>query len=53
MWAFSFKTWLNELLNYSSDYFNRMNETQWGVVSACVVLLGFLCLKGNLTNRAL
>lgn len=32
-------------------YFGTMNQTQWGVVSACAVAFGFLCLKGTNVNR--
>jgi|GEM_PF-6729287 hypothetical protein len=53
MYLFSQMSWFRELVDYSFNYFNRMDQTQWGIVSACIVLLGFLCLKGNLTNRAL
>jgi hypothetical protein len=53
MFAVSFSQWCSRVLSEGSAYFNRMNETQWGVVAACVVAIGFMCLKGNLTNRAL
>jgi hypothetical protein len=32
-------------------YFNTMSTTQWGIVSACAVAFGFLCLKGSGLNR--
>ena len=32
-------------------YFNHMNTMQWGIVSACAVGFGFLCLKGTGVNR--
>ena len=31
--------------------FNQMNTLQWGIVSTCAVVFGFLCLKGTGANR--
>lgn len=31
-------------------YFSSMNTWQWGVVSACAVAFGFLCLRGHKIN---
>lgn len=48
---FSLSTWFFDAWAELVRYFNTMNTTQWGVVSACAVAFGFLCLKGNGINR--
>ena len=45
--AFSLSGWFFEAWSELVRYFNTMNTTQWGVVSACAVAFGFLCLKGT------
>ena len=38
---------LGELLVFSDS----LTTTQWGLVSLCVVLFGFMCLRGSGINR--
>lgn len=49
--AFSLQVWFFDAWGELIRYFNSMNATQWGVVSACAVAFGFLCLKGTALNR--
>ncbi len=49
--AFSFGDWFRDASYELSYYFSHMNKTQWGIVSACSVAFGFLCLKGTGINR--
>ncbi len=49
--AFSFSDWFSSATHELVYYFNHMNTTQWGIVSACAVAFGFLCLKGTGLNR--
>ena len=32
-----------DLMRYCSD----LNTTQWGILSACAVAFGFLCMRSN------
>ena len=48
---FSLSTWFFDAWAELVRYFNTMNTTQWGVLSASVVAFGFLCLKGTGINR--
>lgn len=45
--AFSLSQWFQDATTELSSYFSTMNTTQWGIVSACAVAFGFLCLKGT------
>jgi hypothetical protein len=47
----SISGWFFEAWAELVRYFNTMNTIQWGVVSACAVAFGFLCLKGTGINR--
>ena len=38
---------LGELLIFSDSF----TTTQWGLVSLCVVVFGFMCLRGSGINR--
>ena len=49
--AFSFSDWFSSATHELVYYFNHMNTTQWGIVSACAVAFGFLCLKGTGLNH--
>ena len=49
--AFSFGDWFRDASNELTRYFSHMNTTQWGIVSACSVTFGFLCLKGTGLKR--
>ena len=49
--AFSVTDWFYSAMHELVYYFNHMNTTQWGIVSACAVTFGFLCLKGTGINR--
>ncbi|WP_197231066.1 hypothetical protein [Novipirellula artificiosorum] len=49
--AFSISDWSSEALNELVRYFNRMSVTQWGIMSACAVTFGFLCLRGTAIKR--
>ena len=48
---FSFSSWFFEAWAELVRYFNAMNTIQWGVVAACAVAFGFLCLRGTGINR--
>ena len=48
---FSFSTWFFDAWSEMVRYFNTMNTMQWGVLSACAVAFGFLCLRGSGVNR--
>ncbi len=48
---FSVTDWFFSAWGELVRYFNSMDTTQWGVVSACAVAFGFLCLKGTALNR--
>jgi hypothetical protein len=45
--AFSLTGWFQDALTEFTRYFSTMNVTQWGIVSACAVFFGFLCLRGT------
>ncbi|KAA1262291.1 hypothetical protein LF1_48540 [Rubripirellula obstinata] len=45
--AFSLTGWFQDALGELTRYFSTMNVTQWGIVSACSVFFGFLCLRGT------
>ncbi len=49
--AFSLSGWFFDAWGELVRYFNTMNTMQWGVVSACAVAFGFLCLRGTKINR--
>jgi hypothetical protein len=49
--AFSLSVWFSSATRELVYYFNHMNTMQWGIVSACAVAFGFLCLKGTGANR--
>lgn len=49
--SFSLTGWFFTLWSTLVDCFDDMNSIQWGVVSACAVAFGFLCLKGSNANR--
>ena len=49
--AFSLSNWFSSATYELVYYFNHMNTMQWGIVSACAVGFGFLCLKGTGANR--
>ncbi|MGB7325083.1 MAG: hypothetical protein WBD31_09435 [Rubripirellula sp.] len=48
--AFSLVTWFFDAWSELVRYFNTMNTMQWGIVSACSVAFGFLCLRGHKVN---
>ena len=48
---FSLSGWFFEAWTEMVHYFNAMNTIQWGVVSACAVTFGFMCLKGTGIHR--
>ncbi len=48
--AFSITTWFFDAWGELVRSFNTMNTWQWGVVSACSVAFGFLCLRGTKIN---
>ena len=45
--AFSLSSWFFEAWGELVRYFNMMNTLQWGIVSSCSVIFGFLCLRGS------
>lgn len=45
--AFSLTGWFQDAMSELTRYFSTMNVTQWGIVSACSVGFGFLCLRGT------
>jgi hypothetical protein len=45
--AFSLSIWFQDAMGELTRYFTTMNTTQWGIVSACAVGFGFLCLRGT------
>ncbi|QDT13490.1 hypothetical protein [Stieleria marina] len=47
----SLGSYARSILNELMTVFNQMNSLQWGIVSACAVAFGFLCLKGTGVNR--
>ncbi len=49
--AFSLSGYFIDAWGEFTRYFGSMNQTQWGIVSACAVAFGFLCLKGSNVNR--
>lgn len=49
--AFSITLWFSDAWGELVRYFNTMSTWQWGVVSACSVAFGFLCLKGHSLKR--
>jgi hypothetical protein len=49
--GFSFSTWFFDSWADLVQYFHTMNTIQWGILSACAVAFGFLCLKGSGVNR--
>ena len=49
--AFSISGYFMDAWGEFTRYFGHMNEMQWGIVSACAVGFGFLCLKGSNANR--
>jgi hypothetical protein len=49
--AFSLSQWFQDAVAELSGYFATMNTTQWGIVSACAVGFGFLCLRGTGLKR--
>jgi hypothetical protein len=49
--GFSLTSWFFEAWGDLTRYFNTMNTIQWGVLAACAVIFGFLCLKGSGINH--
>ncbi|TWT54693.1 hypothetical protein Pla22_23440 [Rubripirellula amarantea] len=49
--AFSLTLWLSDAWGELVRYLANLNTWQWGIVSACAVVFGFLCLKGTGINR--
>ena len=49
--AFSITGWASEAWNELVRFYWSMNVTQYGVVAACAVAFGFICLKGTGINR--
>ena len=49
--AFSLSGWFFDAWAELTRCFNRMDTTQWGIVSAASVVFGFLCLRGSDVNR--
>ena len=45
--GFSFSHACDELIRY----FSTWNTTQYGIVAACAVAFGFICLRGTGINR--
>ena len=48
--AFSLSGYFIDAWGEFTRYFGSMNQTQWGIVSACAVAFVFLCLIGNNLN---
>ncbi|TWT84472.1 hypothetical protein CA13_59510 [Planctomycetes bacterium CA13] len=51
LFAFSITEWFRDGIHEIVHGFNHMNVTQWGILSACAVAFGFLCLKGHAIRR--
>jgi len=49
--SFSLSGWFFDVWTELTRWFNTMNTTQWGIVSAAAVIFGFLCLQGSGINR--
>ena len=49
--AFSLTSWFHDAWGEMARYMLNLNTWQWGIVSACAVVFGFLCLKGTGDNR--
>lgn len=49
--AFSITGWFSSVVRWVTSSFNSMDVTQWGIVAACAVVFGFLCLKGTALDR--
>lgn len=47
----SISLWVQDVRNELMTYTSQMTTYHWGVVSACAVGFGFLCLKGSGVNR--
>jgi hypothetical protein len=43
----SLKRWFSDASAELWMFFNTMNTTHWMIISACGVLVGFLCLRGT------
>ncbi|WP_153556900.1 hypothetical protein [Roseimaritima sediminicola] len=41
--SFSFRYALDDLVRYC----NNLNMTQWGILAACAVAFGFLCMRST------
>jgi hypothetical protein len=50
-YAFSINVWFRDVANELTSYAGQMTQTHWGIVAACAVAFGFLCLKGTNANR--
>jgi len=49
--AFSLSNWFAAVSRELVSCFQQMSITQLGIVSACAVAFGFLCLKGMPLDR--
>ncbi|QDS92160.1 hypothetical protein FF011L_08960 [Roseimaritima multifibrata] len=45
--AFNLSQWFNRTTNEVMYYFSGLSSTQWGILSACAVTFGFLCMRSN------
>jgi hypothetical protein len=48
---FSLSGWFFEAWSELARYFYGMNATHYGILAACAVAFGFLCLRGSGINR--
>lgn len=48
--SFALLSWFAEAWAELIRSFHSMNSMQWGIVSACSVAFGFLCLRGHKIN---
>jgi hypothetical protein len=45
--AFSMSRWFSDALQELVNYSDRLNTTEWAIISASAVIFGFLCLRGT------
>jgi hypothetical protein len=51
LFDFSFSNWFSEARYDLMRYFDTLNSTEWGIISATAVAFGFICLKGDSIRR--
>jgi hypothetical protein len=42
---------VRDLLNEMAGYKREMTQTHWAILATCVVIFGFMCLKGSGIRR--